>query len=147
MEGTTVTYRCARCGVESAERSCFVFLKRYRDPSRNIRCVQCVLTQNKSLVLAKAWTVLATFLGPFIYMSMGAWDERAAVPVAVQILLGCIASPVALIVHEGAHALTGLLVGLELGGVGFGFGRVVWRFQVRGLPIRLHAWPLSGRVY
>lgn len=147
MEGTAVAYRCARCGVESAERSCFVFLKRYREPSRNIRCVQCAVTLGKFLVLGKIWTVLVTFLGPFIYMSMGAWDERSSVPVAVQILLGCLAYPVALVAHEGAHALTGYLTGLELGGIGFGFGRVIGRFHLRGLPIRLHAWPLSGRVY
>lgn len=147
MEGAAATYRCARCGVESAERSCFVFLRRRRDPSRNIRCVQCVLAMSSSRVLVNTYTVLLTFVGPFIYMCMGAWDDGLKVPVAVQILFGCVAYPVALVAHEAAHALTGILVGLELGGVGFGFGRVVWRFQVRGLPIQLHAWPLSGRVY
>jgi tetratricopeptide (TPR) repeat protein len=147
MEGTAVTYRCARCGVESAERTCFVFPKRSHDPSRHIRCVQCAVTLGKSLVLGKIWTVLVTFLGPFIYLSMGGWDERSSVPVVVQILLGCLAYPVALVAHEGAHALTGYLTGLELGGIGFGFGRVVWRFELRGLPIRIHAWPLSGRVF
>lgn len=147
MEGSTVIYRCGRCGIESPERSCFVFLRRRRDPSRNIRCVQCVLAVSSSRVLLNTYTVLLTFVGPFIYMCMGAWDDRLKVPIAVQILFGCVAYPVALVAHEAAHALTGILVGLELGGVGFGFGRIVWRFQVRGLPIQLHAWPLSGRVY
>ena len=55
--------------------------------------------------------------------------------------------PLAVIMHELGHAVTAHLIGLEVGGIGVGFGRVIWQREIRGLPVRLHSWPLSGRVY
>jgi hypothetical protein len=147
MEGAAVTYRCARCEVESAERSCFVFFKRYKDPQRNVLCVLCAQTRHHSSVVQNLITVFLTLVAPFLYTSMGAEPGVIKVPLGVEIALGCLAYPAALVAHELAHALTGYLTGLEIGGIGFGFGRVVGRLRILGVPIWFHAWPVSGRVY
>lgn len=148
MEGTAAeSYRCARCGAESPERSCFVFFKRYKDPSKNIQCVQCVIAQRQPKGLSGALTALFTLLSPLIYMTMGGWAEDSHTSLALKVVLACLMYPAALVIHELAHAVTGRLVGLEVGGIVFGYGRAIWRFHLGAVPIRLNMWPLSGRVY
>jgi hypothetical protein len=56
-------------------------------------------------------------------------------------------SPLALVVHELGHLITARLLGVEVGGFGIGQGRTLWAGEVGGLPIRILAWPMSGRVY
>jgi len=147
MEGTAVLFRCALCGVESPERSCFIFLNRHGRSPKNIRCVQCAQARRRSTLIQNLATVLIILAGPFMYMGMGFWSDDIKIPLYVEFVLGCLAYPVALVAHELAHAVMGHLLGLELGGINFGFGRVIWKFQVHGLPVQLRAWPLSGRVY
>ena len=147
MEGAAVRYRCARCEVVSAERSCFVFSKRHKDPLRNVLCVLCAQARHHASVVKNLTTVFFTLLAPFLYTSWGAEPAAIKVPLGVEIVLGCLAYPVALVAHELAHAMTGYLTGLEIGGIGFGFGRMVGRARIFGVPIWFHAWPVSGRVY
>lgn len=147
MEGTAVTYRCARCGVESAERSCFVFLKPHQNSPQNIKCVGCVVAQHQANVFSSALSAISVLVSPLLYMYMGPWAGDIHVPLLVGMALACLMYPTALVVHELAHAVTGWLVGLEIGGITFGHGPPVLRFQIRGLQIRLNAWPISGLVY
>lgn len=147
MEGSATLFRCALCGVESPERACFAFLKRYRNPLQNIRCVMCAQARARSTGVGSILTVLFTLASPFLYASFGPWSLDGSAPLAVCIVLGCLAYPVALAIHELAHAVTGYLVGLEIGAVVLGFGPVVWKFELRGVAVRLHSWPLSGRVF
>lgn len=144
MEGSAVIYRCGRCGVESPERACFVFLRPHQNPPRDIHCLQCVIARRQSNVLGGALAAIFTLMSPLLFMGGVAEDSR--IPLAVKIVLTCLMYPAALVIHELAHAVTGWLVGLEVGGITFGYGPVVWRFQLGGVQIRLNTWPLSGRV-
>lgn len=49
--------------------------------------------------------------------------------------------------HELGHAFTAALLGLEVGAISIGYGAVIGRFEIACVPIRLHAWPIAGRVY
>jgi tetratricopeptide (TPR) repeat protein len=142
-------YRCGRCGIESPERSCFVFLRRAgTDPAKSAKCLQCVIARmNSNGGLGGVLTAMATLVSPLLFMNMGGWSGDDHVSLSLKIALACLMYPTALIIHELAHAVTGWLVGLEVGGITFGYGRSVWRFQLGAVQIRLNALPLSGRVY
>lgn len=55
--------------------------------------------------------------------------------------------PAAIIAHELGHALAAWLLGMEVGLVDIGHGRVVWRLELGAVTTRLRAWPLSGGVH
>jgi hypothetical protein len=143
-EGTL--FRCARCGIESRERTCFIIPERYGKPPRDVRCLTCEQRRTApTSARATAGFVLALFWPVFIL----AGSQRGTlhtIPVWA-VLVTALVYPVAIVLHEAGHALTASLLQLEIGGVGIGYGRVLWRFQLGGLPIQIHAWPLSGRVY
>jgi tetratricopeptide (TPR) repeat protein len=92
-------------------------------------------------------TAIATLVSPLFFMQIKSWSAADSVPLSLEIALACLMYPTALIIHELAHAVTGWLVGLEVGGITFGYGRAIWRFQLGGVLIRINTLPLSGRVY
>lgn len=136
--------RCARCGVESAEPTCFVFPGPSGSPP-DIRCITC---EQRRLVPSTAYTVivvLGSIVWPLLYLAAFQKSQfELGLPVLV---FACLLYPIAIIAHELGHALTAYIVGLEVGAIGLGSGRVVSKFELLGLPIRLHMWPISGRVY
>lgn len=137
-------FRCARCGVESAEPACFV-IPGLDDSPRYIRCVTC---EERRLVPSAAYTllvILGSIIWPLIYLvAFQKGLHEVGLPV---VGFACLLYPTAIIAHELGHAVTAYLVGLEVGPIGLGSGHVVRRFELFGLPIRLHMWPISGRVY
>jgi len=53
---------------------------------------------------------------------------------------------VLIVVHESGHALMTRLVGWRVRAVVIGAGSVVCRFQVAGIPVVIHLWPIWGYV-
>ena len=146
LEGEEQTvFRCARCGVESSERTCFTIPERYGRPPHDVRCVTCEqrrLTPSTAYAIA---SVAGTIVWPLVIL---AGAQRGSAELSLPALVfACFLFPVAIVAHELGHAVTAYLVGLQVGSIGIGFGRVVIKFEIRELPVRLHMCPTSGRVY
>ncbi len=93
----------------------------------------------------RIWGLLSTTLGPvFILVMIRRGDVNLTVP---KLLLACLLPPIGVIAHELGHALVGRLLGLEIGLITIGYGQVLWRFEVGGTPVQIHAWPVAGVVY
>jgi Flp pilus assembly protein TadD len=143
--GTDGPLKCARCGVESLERTCFIVPGAYSKPPRDIRCITCEQRRLKpttrqgilGLMFVTLWP--AFILGPSTTKAHG-WYF-------VCLLCGCLLYPFIVIAHELGHAFTAWLLRMEIGAVGIGFGAVIARFELASVPVQIHAWPLSGRVY
>lgn len=138
-------FRCARCGVQSSEPSCFIVPAQYSRPPRDIRCITCEQRRLTPSTTRALIVVFASIFWPlWLVVGLAPADVELG---AATLVFACLLYPLAVILHELGHAVTAYLLGLEIGGIGIGFGRVVWQFEIRGLPIRLHSWPVSGRVY
>ncbi len=135
-------YRCARCGVESLERSCFVIPERFSARSGDTRCVTCEESHRSRVTAANLLTVLGALAWPFLIVIHR--DGELTLPV---MLFGILVSPVIVLLHELGHALTGRALGLEIGLISIGHGPIVRKLLVGQVPVHLHAFPLSGRVY
>jgi hypothetical protein len=137
-------YRCTRCGVESAERECFIVPGRYARPPRDTRCLACeqarlVPNTQRSLRIA-----LVSLLLPFV-IYVGAGRGLTGLSAWV-IVLVCVMQPVVTVLHELGHAIAATVTGLEVPSVELGFGKRVWRGEVAGTFIVFRRWPFSGRT-
>ena len=143
-EAPTV-FRCARCGVESAEPTCFVIPERYSKPPRDVRCITCEQRRLAPSTLLSITSLVTAIFWPLLLV---AGFQRGQADLGLpSLLFACVLYPLAVIAHELGHAITARLVGLELGTIGIGSGRVAWKFEIGGLPIRLHMVPFSGRIH
>jgi hypothetical protein len=150
-EGTTPPhelgklFRCARCGVESAERTCFILPGQYSRPPRDVRCITCEHRRLAPSAAAALLILFASLIWPlWLVLGLAPANVDLGTPT---LIFACLLLPLAVIVHELGHAVTAHFIGLKVGAIGIGFGRVIWKFEFRGLPIRLHIWPLAGVVY
>ena len=139
-------FRCARCGVESPERSCFVIPERYSKPPRDTRCLTCE-QQRQQPTTARGITaaVFSVFWPLFIFVG----SQRGSpehLPLSAIVLVGLF-YPLAITAHEFGHAVSAWSLRLEVGTIAIGFGRTLRQFRLGGLPIRINTWLLSGRVY
>jgi hypothetical protein len=141
--GADQTLRCERCGIESVERSCFIVPERHAAGPHDTRCITCETSGLARSVPAQAASAFLVAIGvPLGWLAL--WWPRLfslwAVPLAVMLV------PLAIIAHELGHALTGWLLGLEVGQVEIGRGPLLAGFELGGVSVRLHFWPMSGRV-
>jgi hypothetical protein len=136
--------RCARCGIESAERTCFIVPGRHGRPPHDIRCVTCEQRRLTPSTTYAIFVVVGTIVWPLMLLEVVSGGRELDL---WTVLFALFLSPVAIIAHELGHAGTAYLIGLKVAAIGIGSGRVVGTFELGGLPIRLHMWPMSGRVY
>ncbi len=140
-----VLFRCARCGVESLERTCFVIPERYGRPPHDTRCLTC---EQRRVEPNAARGIAAVAVSLFWPLFILAGSERGSQILELSaIVLTFLLYPVAIVAHELGHAGAAWLLRLEIGGVAIGYGRRILQFELGGLPVQIHAWPLSGRVY
>jgi hypothetical protein len=137
-------WRCAQCGVSSTERSCFIVPERFSKPPHYVRCLTCEQRRLTPGAIGGIRGAVSVTLFPVV-MLLGLGGAHGWSPWLF--LICAVLYPIAIIAHEAGHAVMGGLLGLELGGVGIGYGPVVWKFGIRGLPVQIHAWPFSGRVF
>ncbi len=138
-------YRCARCGVESAEHSCFVIPERHDKSPRDIRCITCEQSRLAMGTLEGLIGILRTTFVPVLILVV---SQRGLGDVTLPVLLTtCLMAPVSIIVHELGHAVTARFLGLEVGAVIIGIGPRLWRGEVLRTAVTLHAWPLSGLTF
>ena len=144
-------FRCARCGVESRERTCFILPGQYSAAQYRqfvpwaVRCITCHQKRRAPYILRALFPLFASLLWP-LWRAVGLLPADAELGVPT-LIFAFLLFPLAVVAHELGHAVTAIIVGLEVGGVDIGFGRVRLKFQIRGLPIRLHSWPISGVVF
>jgi hypothetical protein len=137
--------RCSRCGVESAERTCFIVPERYSKPPHDIRCITCEQRRLKPTARQSFAGLLFITLWPVVILGRSVAESNGLY--LAGLLCGCLLYPFILVAHELGHALTAWALRLEVGAISIGYGATVSRFEVASVPIQLHAWPLSGRVY
>jgi len=138
---TPINIRCARCGVESAERSCFFVPERHGKPPHYIRCITCEQRRLQTTVRRGFAGVLTVTLWPILILAV-----VAHLPNSWYLLCSSLLYPLAVVAHELGHALTARILGLEVGAITIGYGHTPWRFEVASIPVRIHALPLSGSV-
>jgi hypothetical protein len=143
-EEATGPWRCARCGVESSERTCFIIPRRHGRPPRDIRCLTCEQRRLSTKSAGGAAGALGSILFPLVILGgLGGLEHSSLGAVAGLVLM----YPAAIVAHELGHASAAWALGLEVGGIAIGHGRVLRTFEIAGLPIRIHQWPLSGCVF
>jgi len=135
--------RCARCGIESGELTCFVITGGDGRPLAAFHCIACERERSSGesgLVAAVA------LLFPLTTLMLAA--ERAyTTPGGWMVVVALLMYPVVVLAHELGHATAAYLLGLEIGAIGIGHGRILWRGALRGVALNWHVWPVSGRVY
>lgn len=146
----TQPLRCARCGIESLERTCFIFPRACRTSSRDLRCITC---EQSELSKAGPWLgpgvrLLAGLLWPLPLLALTGQPQylQPLLIVAVVASLLVLLVPTAIAAHELGHALAACLLGLEVARVDIGHGPAVAHFELGGVTIQLNARPLSGGV-
>jgi hypothetical protein len=144
---TSTPLRCVRCGIESAERSCFIIPERFSKPPHDIRCITC---ERRRVIPSTGGNVVAlifALLWPLLFLVAGSKPGSNGSISLFAIGLTALVYPAAILAHELGHALVASLLRLEFCGLEIGYGRVVWQFQIRGARVQLHVWPLCGCVY
>src|SRR5688500_8560806 len=63
------------------------------------------------------------------------------------LLVGFVASWIALLFHELGHALAARMVGVRIWGIRLGMGPTVWSGTVQGTRLHLALFPLLGGVH
>ncbi len=48
---------------------------------------------------------------------------------------------------ELGHATVGSLLGLEIGGISIGYGKLIWTCRIRNIPVRVHLAPAGAPGY
>lgn len=137
--------RCARCGIESPEHTCFVFPQPADKSARDIRCITCEESRLATGAIDGALGLVRTIFVPLILLVAA---QRALGELTIPVLLAaCVMTPVSIVVHELGHAVAARLVGLQVGAVIFGVGRKIWHGEIFGTAVTLHVWPLSGLTF
>ena len=137
--------RCARCGIESAEPSCFIVPGPYNKNPRDTRCITCEQHRLSIGVGEGITQFLRTMLLPLCALAV---VEGGLNGITVwTVLAACCMGPIVIIAHELGHTIVGRLVGLEVNTVVIGVGPRVWRETIFGTCFTLRAWPLSGLTF
>ena len=124
-------WRCALCGVSSTERSCFIVPEQFSKPPHYVRCLTCEQRRLTPGAMGGIRGAVSITLFPVI-MLLGLGGVHGWSPWLF--LICAVLYPMAIVAHEAGHALMGAILGLELGGVGIGYGPLVWKFEVWGFP-------------
>ena len=138
-------YRCARCGVESAERSCFIVPEPHDRPAHDTRCITCEQARVATSAVDGAIGIVRTIFVPVLILVL---IQRGLGDLTVPILLAtCLMTPVSIIAHELGHAVAARFVGLEVGAIVIGVGPKLWSGEIFGTAVTVHAFPLSGLTF
>jgi predicted DCC family thiol-disulfide oxidoreductase YuxK len=138
-------YRCARCGVESAEPKCFVIPRKYDRPPRDVRCLMCEQARRTPDTLKSLRIVGSALLFPiFVYVPIAHGVTGLTIWI---VAVAALMQPLATGLHELGHALVAKLVGLDVAAIELGFGKRIWKRQIGETLLVLRLWPLSGRTY
>jgi hypothetical protein len=137
--------RCARCGIESHEPSCFVVPESSRPRPRDIRCITCEGHRLAVGPLKGAWLFVKSSGTPLLILALIQHDLHIVEPLTV--IAVCLMSPIAMVLHEIGHAVCARLIGLEVSTVVIGVGRRLWRGTILGTCFTVHAWPVLGLTY
>src|SRR5215831_999126 len=92
--------RCARCGVQSPERTCFIVPEQYSRPPRDVRCITC---EQRRLTPTTTRALLAVFASVFwplwLVVGLAPADVELGAPT---LIFACLLYPLA--VHARARA-------------------------------------------
>jgi Peptidase family M50 len=143
-EATRLRHKCARCGIESSEPTCFVIPRRYAEGPTDTRCIACeVLWRNRRLPRRMAGVFLALVIIALALVHPAINSAIGALAAAILLVL---LLPVALLIHELGHALVAWMLRLEVGAILVGAGPQLFATALLGVPLRIRYWPLYGSV-
>jgi Tetratricopeptide repeat len=139
-------YRCARCGVESLASDCFIVPEETSTPPQDVRCITCerVRSDKRSRRTIVSFAVGLLLITALLVRLSGVEPASALI---LAFLASCLMQPIVVILHELGHALTARALGLEVGAVLIGTGRLVGSIEFFGMPVHFYAWPVFGRTY
>lgn len=143
---STDALRCARCGVQSPEPTCFIVPARHSKPPHYIRCLTCEQRRLAPTTAASIGAASFALFLPVLVAFLSSNEPQGGKAAALGLLAVVVSFPAAIVAHELGHAVAGWALGLEVAAVEIGFGRTLWQFRICDLPVQIHAWLLSGRV-
>lgn len=142
---TRILYRCNRCGIESAEPTCFVGVTKKGPQRLAVTCITCVADAKARTGPAVAFGLAFLICIPPFFVAMGHRDWTGQT--LLLILGGCLMLPCLIVLHELGHLLTARLLGLKSTLITIGVGKKLWSGRLLGIPLRIHAWPIAGLTY
>ncbi len=142
---TRIVYRCNRCGIESAEPTCFVGVSKKGLQRLAVTCMTCTADAKVRTGARAAFGVAALICFPPFFVTAGHRDWNGQT--FLLILAGCVMLPSLILLHELGHFLTARLLGLKSNLITMGVGKKLWSGRLLGVPLRIHAWPLAGLTY
>lgn len=141
---TESSYTCARCGVVSAERTCFHFPAKHAAGPRDIRCLTCEMEWQRRRLPRRA-----LFMGLNLALIVGVFLHGAGQSVGGIILTWAecvLLLPVILAIHEAGHMLVARLLGMDVGCLVVGVGPPLWECEIGGIQVQVNLLPLFGHV-
>jgi Zn-dependent protease len=137
-----ILYRCNRCGIESAESSCFVGAARSARQRYAVTCITCSQPSQIRANWRNAYAVLGVIFLPLFFL-LG-FKKNTGAPFPELVIAACFILPLLMVLHELGHFLTARLLGLQAELITFGIGPKLWSGKILGVPLRIHLWPLLG---
>ena len=147
-EGTPdaiVHYRCNRCGIESAEPTCFVGVSKKVPQRGAVTCITCIADAKARIGPGTAFGIAFLICIPPFFVAMGHRDWTGQT--LLLIVAGCLMLPCLILLHELGHFLTARLLGLKSNLITVGAGKKLWSGRLLGVPLSIRAWPISGLTY
>jgi membrane-associated protease RseP (regulator of RpoE activity) len=80
-------------------------------------------------------------------LTLGSWVAERGVELAQAVVVGILASWIALLFHEFGHALAAWVVNVRIWGIRLGMGPTIWQGELGGCRVHLAALPFLGAVH
>lgn len=137
--------RCSRCGIESAEPTCFANATARVRRGGAVTCITCTQSRQGGRGLRLFFRLFGVIAVPvFLVMSM---EPNAKRHIAYLVIAALLMQPLIVVLHELGHFLTARMLGLEASLIILGTGRKLWGGRILSVPLRIHGWPLGGLTF
>jgi tetratricopeptide (TPR) repeat protein len=131
--------KCSRCGVESEIEQAFVVRRRWLGLVKRIYCPACwekVFLRDQLFSLAAV--LLLVFLLDALHFGRGPYRALLDFLFLAAIYISL------MVAHELAHTAAGLLLGVRVFRVIFGYGKTLWTGRAFGIAWEWHLWPVGA---
>lgn len=141
-DASLMAARCARCGLSTEIEELFANVRRSFSRRRIRLCPRCVRESSLRTATAIHFCNIGFIaLCALVVLLRPEWHVTR---VARNLALFVLAYMPVMLLHEAGHAAMGRLLGFRSYGVVVGFGRLLWRSSVWGVPVEWRAIPMGA---
>lgn len=134
--------KCAKCGVVSEIEEAF---QKSNFSDEIFYCPAC--SKGKSIQLGESFLIACpiVLIGGLVWVMVNPQNEFAWLVFQAGLFM-CF-YPLSVVFHEFGHVLAGLITKSTIYGVTIGFGRILFKFELRGVEWRFCKVPVGGFTY